>query len=148
MKFLAHLSWKLKWAFLIAWPPSFVRPSACLSVCLSVCMSTLHLHLLLQNHWANFTKHGTKHPWAIYKYGPFSFHKWDSAWVFYLLINVIWYNHLCLLICTSFSGERCGPLASCLKIFLSGLRYGLIDFFSTWCKPTRISSGNVYGTTE
>ena len=31
--FLAHLSWKLKWAFLITFRPS----SVCLSVCLSVC---------------------------------------------------------------------------------------------------------------
>jgi hypothetical protein len=30
--FLAHLSWKLKWAILIAFCPSSVRPSVCLSV--------------------------------------------------------------------------------------------------------------------
>ena len=30
--FLAHLSWKLKWAFLIAFRPASVRPSVCLSV--------------------------------------------------------------------------------------------------------------------
>ena len=31
--FLAHLSWKLKWAFLITFCPSSVRPSVCPSVC-------------------------------------------------------------------------------------------------------------------
>jgi hypothetical protein len=42
--FLAHLSWKLKWAFLIARCPS-VCPSANFN---------LHFGLLLQNHWTNF----------------------------------------------------------------------------------------------
>jgi hypothetical protein len=32
--FLAHLSWKLKWAILIARCPSSVCPSVCPSVCL------------------------------------------------------------------------------------------------------------------
>jgi hypothetical protein len=32
LSFLAHLSWKLKWAFLIALCPSSVCPSVCLSV--------------------------------------------------------------------------------------------------------------------
>jgi hypothetical protein len=40
--FLAHLSWKLKWAILIA---------RCPSVC-----KLLHFRPLLQNHWANFNK--------------------------------------------------------------------------------------------
>ena len=35
--FLAHLSWKLKWAFLITCRPSSVCLSVCLSVCPSVC---------------------------------------------------------------------------------------------------------------
>ena len=48
VQFLAHLSWKLKWAFLITCRPS----SVCLSVCLSVNFS--QFHLLLQNHWAIF----------------------------------------------------------------------------------------------
>ena len=44
--FLAHLSWKLKWAFLIA---------CCLS---SVCPSVnfWHFQVLLQNHWENFNQ--------------------------------------------------------------------------------------------
>ena len=46
--FLAHLSWKLKWAFLITCRPASVCPSVCLSVCLSVNFS--HFHLLLKNH--------------------------------------------------------------------------------------------------
>jgi hypothetical protein len=41
--FLAHLSWKLKWAILIACCPSSVR-------------KLLHFRLLLQNHWANFNQ--------------------------------------------------------------------------------------------
>ena len=52
--FLAHLSWKLKWAFLITCRPSSGCPSVCPSVCLSVNFS--HFHLLLQNHWANFNQ--------------------------------------------------------------------------------------------
>jgi hypothetical protein len=36
--FLAHLSWKLKWANLIAFCPSSDCPSVCPSVCLSVCL--------------------------------------------------------------------------------------------------------------
>ena len=35
--FLAHLSWKLKWAFLITCRPSSLCPSVRPSVCLSVC---------------------------------------------------------------------------------------------------------------
>ena len=34
LTFLAHLRWKLKWAFLIAFRPWSVCPSVCLSVCL------------------------------------------------------------------------------------------------------------------
>jgi hypothetical protein len=44
--FLAHLSWKLKWAFLIA---------GCPFICLSVC-KLLHFRLFLQNHWTNFNQ--------------------------------------------------------------------------------------------
>ena len=49
--FLAHLSWKLKWAFLITRCPA----SVCLSVCLSDC-KLLHFWLLLQNCWTNFNQ--------------------------------------------------------------------------------------------
>jgi hypothetical protein len=45
--FLAHLSWKLKWAFLITFCPS--------SFCLSV-WRLLHFQLLLQNRWVNFNQ--------------------------------------------------------------------------------------------
>jgi hypothetical protein len=48
--FLAHLSWKLKWAFLNAFWPSSVCPSVRLSVRL------LHFQFLLQNCWANFNQ--------------------------------------------------------------------------------------------
>jgi hypothetical protein len=58
LDFLAHLSWKLKWAFLIALCPSSVRLSVCPSVRPSVCLSVrlLHFQLLLQNRWANFNQ--------------------------------------------------------------------------------------------
>ena len=52
----------------------------------------------------------------IYKWGPFNSQIGDNG-VFLLLINTIQYNHIiaqmCLLIWTGFSGECCGPLASC-----------------------------------
>ena len=47
---LTHLSWKLKWAFLIACCPLSVCPSVCLSVNFS------HFHLLLLKHWASFNQ--------------------------------------------------------------------------------------------
>ena len=67
--FLAHLSWKLKWAFLITCRPSSVRPSVCLSVNFS------HFHLLLQNHWANFNQ--TWHKASLGK-GDSSLFKWRA----------------------------------------------------------------------
>ena len=45
--FLAHLSWRLKWAFLIKICP--------LSVVVVV-VNFSHFHLLLQNQWANFNQ--------------------------------------------------------------------------------------------
>jgi hypothetical protein len=45
--FLPHLSWKFKWAFLIACCPA--------SVCLSIC-KLLHFWVLLQNHYTNFNQ--------------------------------------------------------------------------------------------
>ena len=65
--FFAHLSRKLKWAFLITCGPWSVRPSVCPSVRLSVDFS--HFHLLLQNHWANFNQ--TWHKVSLVK--------WDSS---------------------------------------------------------------------
>ena len=67
--FLAHLSWKLKWAF---WWPVM----SCLSVCQSVHSSSCklsHFHLLLQNHWANFSQ--TLHK-AFLGEGNWSLNKW------------------------------------------------------------------------
>ena len=64
--FLAQLSWKLKWAFLIA---------CCLSsVCQSVNFS--HFQLLLQNHWANFNQ--TWHKASEGK-GDSSLFKWRAT---------------------------------------------------------------------
>ena len=50
--FLAHLSWRLKWAFIISSRPSSVYLYVCLSVRTSVNLS--YFRLLLKNPWANF----------------------------------------------------------------------------------------------
>ena len=68
-RFLAHLRWKLNWAFLITRRPSSVY----LSVCLSVNFS--HFHLLLQNHWANFNQ--TWHKASLGE-GDSSLFKWRA----------------------------------------------------------------------
>ena len=47
--FLAHLSWRLKWAFLIKICPLFL-----VIVVVIVVINFSHFHLLLQNHCANF----------------------------------------------------------------------------------------------
>jgi hypothetical protein len=49
--FSAHLSWKRKWAFLIAFCPSSVCPSVW-----RLSVSLFHFQLLLQNRWANFNQ--------------------------------------------------------------------------------------------
>ena len=57
-KVLAHLSWKLQWAFLIA-----ICPSVRLSVCLSV---TFHIFIFFsRTTWLISTKLSTKHPWVM-----------------------------------------------------------------------------------
>ena len=77
--YLAHLSWKLKWAFLIDRLSSVVCLSICLSVYLFVCLSVrpsvnFSYFRLLKNHWANFNqtwhkaslgKRGYKGPFPI-----------------------------------------------------------------------------------
>lgn len=64
--FLAHLFWKLQWAFLINFCPAPVCPFVCLSICLSVRLSvwisSLHSRRLLQKHWTNFSC--TQHHWV------------------------------------------------------------------------------------
>jgi hypothetical protein len=60
--FLAHLSWKLKWAILIAFCPS----SVCLSVRLSVCL-TVNFYIIdffSKTTGPILTKLGTNHPWG------------------------------------------------------------------------------------
>ena len=59
--FLAHLSWKL--VSFSDHLSSVVCPSVHLSILLSVCKLS-YFRLLLKNHWANFTKLCTKHPWV------------------------------------------------------------------------------------
>ena len=67
--FLAHLSWKLKWTFLIACRPS----SVCQSVRLSLNFS--YFRLLLRNHCANFNQ--TWHKVSLGK-GDSSLLKWRA----------------------------------------------------------------------
>jgi hypothetical protein len=74
VSFLAHLSWKLKWAFLIVRCPSSVRPSASVSVRLSV--KQLHFRLLLQHRWANFNQ--TWHKASSGK-GDSELYKWRTT---------------------------------------------------------------------
>ena len=62
--FLAQLSWKLKWALLIACCPSSILASFHPSVCLSVYPSAnfSHFHLLRRTTGPISTKLGTKYP--------------------------------------------------------------------------------------
>ena len=84
-------------------------------------------NLLLQNHWANFNQ--TWHKASLgegdssmfkWRAPPFSKERWKTLTKLkHLLLQNI-YNHMCLLIWTVFSGERCGPWASCsMVIFMS-----------------------------
>ena len=53
---LAHLSWKLKWAFLITCRPSSVRPSVCVN---------FHIFIFFSRTTGPIsTKLGTHHPWV------------------------------------------------------------------------------------
>ena len=88
LQFWAHLSWKLKWVFLIAFLPS----SVCLSVRPSVNFS--YFWLLLQNHWANFNQTWHKaslSEWDLifFKEEPFNSHKDKNGVFFLLLINAL-----------------------------------------------------------
>ena len=67
---LAHLSWKLKWAFLITHIPSSICPSVRLSVNFS------HFQLLLNNHLANFNQ--TWHKASLGK-GDSQLFKWRAT---------------------------------------------------------------------
>jgi hypothetical protein len=57
-RFLAHLSWKLKWAFLIAFCPSSFCPSICLSVNFYI------FDLFSRTTGPILTRLGTNDPWA------------------------------------------------------------------------------------
>ena len=81
--FLAHLSQRLKWAFLIKICPLSVVVVVVVVV-VGVAVNFSHFHLLLQNHWANFnqTWHKLKHPWAkgiqvCSNEGPYPFPRGD-----------------------------------------------------------------------
>ena len=69
--FLAHLSRRLKWAFLIKICPL----SVVVVVVVVVVVNFSHFHLLLQNHWANFNK--TWHKASLGK-GDSSLFKWRT----------------------------------------------------------------------
>ena len=60
--FLAHLSWKLKWAILIARCPPSCCPSVCLSVCLSV--NFYIFEFFSRTTCPILTRLGTNHPWG------------------------------------------------------------------------------------
>ena len=110
--FLAHLSWKLKWAFLITCRLSSVRMS-------------VRTQFTFSSYWVSFNNLGPKHPWVkgIQVYSneePINSHKGVNGF-FLLLINIM--EIICVYRFSRifFSGERCGPWASCLlniwKIF-------------------------------
>ena len=120
--FLAHMSRRLKWAFLIKICPLSV-------VVVGIVVNFSHFHLLLQNHWVSFNQ-----TWHNASFGegnsslfkcralPFSkgdnYEKGNILWRNFLLQNY-WANFMiytgiiiALLICF-YWGERCGPWASC-----------------------------------
>ena len=72
IRFLAHLSRRLKWAFLIKICPL----SVVVVVVIVVVVNFSHFHLLLQNHWANFNQ--TWHKASLGK-GDSSLFKWRAA---------------------------------------------------------------------
>ena len=69
LTFLAHLSRRLKWAFLIKICPLSVV------VVVVVVVNFSHFHLLLQNHWANFNQ--TCHKASLGE-GDSSLFKWRA----------------------------------------------------------------------
>ena len=71
--FLAHLSWRLKWAILIKICPLSVVNVVVVVVVVVVNFS--HFHLLLQNHWANLNQ--TWHKASLGK-GDSNFFKWRA----------------------------------------------------------------------
>ena len=109
---------------------------------------------IVEIHWRNFkiffsrttgpisTKFSTKHPLVkgiqvCSNEEPFNSHKVNNAWVF-PSHNQHYDNHMCLLIWTVFSGERCGPWTSCFyyvpNVSVSRARFAailnkLISFF-------------------
>ena len=109
-------------------------------VVVSVVVNFLHFHLLFQNHWANFNQ--TWHKASLGE-GDSSLLKWRAPhpcdiqvwsnenlnhWIVIKLImcilfskSMLWYNHMCLLIWTVLSGERCGPW---------GLLFFLMEYIS------------------
>ena len=71
---------------------------------------------LLQNYWANFSQSWHKASLgeggsSFFNEEPINSHKVIN--VLFFSLSRLWYNHMCLLIWTVFSGERCGPWASC-----------------------------------
>ena len=86
----------------------------------------------------------------IYKYEPF----WQEVSVKSLILRwplrpvglllMLLYNHMCLLIWTVFSGEPCGPWASCceLWIFFVSCKYfvWVVDILCTYCRFRCVST--------
>ena len=73
--FLAHLSRRLKWAFLIKICPLSVVVVVVVAVVVVVVVNFSHFHLLLQNHWANFNQ--TWHKASLGE-GDSSLFKWRA----------------------------------------------------------------------
>ena len=92
--FLAHLSWKLKWAFLITCRPSSVCPSVRLyvgpSFCLCVCILFLTF-IFSRTTGPISTKLGEKYPWVkgiqvCSNYRPYNSQRGDN----WEILNINW----------------------------------------------------------
>ena len=83
---------------------------------------------LLLNHWANFnqTWHKAslnKGDLSLFNKEPMNCHNVNN--VFFFSYSTLWYYHMCLLIWTVFSGERCGPWNSCFYDGIVGKAFTL-----------------------
>ena len=121
---LAHLSRRLKWAFLIKiCPLSVVIDVGFVVVVVGVVVGVVvvnfsHFHLLLQNHWTKFQPNLAQSIvwWRGFKFFQMKNH---SILMKFSSLNQHFDRHMCLLIWTVFSGERCGPWTSCFILFFS-----------------------------
>ena len=109
--FLAHLSQKLKRAFLIKICPLSVVVVVVVGFIVVVVVNFSHFHLLLQNHWVNFNQTWHKHLWVkgiqVYSNeGPALFQgeikiHWQSLKIFLYLYGNLNVDYCRLLLATS-----------------------------------------------